>query len=768
MRSNKETYDHIPDDAELTRQQFFGKFFRTIKGKGKTKCLACAKIFSSNNRIFHALHNHCLSRPYNCEKCPKSFFLKIKRLRHMSFKHYDDYKCTECSLQFDRAKLYAEHMEKQHEVTVEIPTLNDDAIDVPPSLMKFTKKLTAVKALKQEVMMMKLKDDEGNTSSSPLFTQGPVECNDCHEEFDSSRAYRNHLRNQLCGVPSEVKKIEPPKVESPVEYNFECDICEKKFSASYALNAHRKFKHFRNTSENTVLFSKKIKFTVHCEICDFVAPRRDCLERHVKKEHKPEFKCRHCERTLSNFNYYMHHVHDNHPKALEKIQTSHKCSECQKGFRSVDILEMHKKNKHGHGFFLPENFCLACGVAYKSAENLEIHNKNIYHLALVKYLNNPAAHVPEHSRTVKQIKPEPLETEAMNVKTQEDDSKNDPIERMLIRKLRSSNEPPAKRSRHYSPSTKIEEPSTADETTLMSVTDEASTVDEAINETPTIDKHRDEPKVDENINDTPIADEAMEKDLTDEEPSSTTAASNYDNLEYEYLKYLQCSDGVYKCAICGKTKKLRKYMLHHLKQHEEVTTYGCSQCPEKFLFKRKYESHLKSHENVEDIYHSEDVCIDEHPRFQETAKAVTSEIKCQICQTTFKLTIMLNRHNSHWHSDENPHKHLSMTDQKAKNEQPKNDLAVIKLLKCKHCLEAFIKPIELNEHLKARHNSEVDDQLTELNETQSSDELETNKNEKFICAKCKIVFHEKKFLENHQKFFCMHRHIKNDQVINEQ
>lgn len=712
---DKNTYDDVPDDGELTRQQFFGKFFRCIKGKKKTKCLACTKIFSSNNRLFHAWHNHGTRRPFYCEFCPKGFFQTIKRLKHISLKHPDTIKCTECSLQFDRSKKYANHMMTEHQITVEVPDCIDDDIDVPADKLKFTKKLTAVRALKEE-----LKDLEATSSASPLplFAQGPVKCNDCDEDFDSSRAYRNHLRNHTCGVPSEVKEIVKPKEVPVLEYNHQCDICEKKFAAAFALNAHRKFKHFRDTlaEKKKRVFREKIRYEVHCEICDFVSQRRDYVEHHVKQVHKPEFYCRHCKRTISNFNYYMYHIHEHHPRVVETLQTSHKCSDCKKGFRSAETLDMHKKNKHGPGVSPPEYFCFPCGVGYKSSEGLEVHYKNIYHLAIVKFLDNPSAHVPEHSKAVKRIKTEPVDAVMVEIQSQLlfEENDNDPLENMLVRKLRSSDEPPMKRARLASPPIAISTPST-----------------------------------------------------TCNSPSTTiSATATSDDDKLEYLQFLQCIDGVFKCGICGKTKKVRKYMLHHLKQHDEVPTYGCSQCPEKFLFKKKYEIHLKSHETTEDKYQSADVSIDEHPRFQETTKV--NEINCQICQLSFKLTIMLNRHNSTWHGEENPDKDLSMNDQKAKNEKPKQELAVIKLLKCKYCLEAFIKPIELNDHLKTKHDSESIEQLIEIDESGSSDEQESNKTETFTCEKCKIVFHEKKFLDNHQKFFCMYRQSKNDQVVNEQ
>jgi hypothetical protein len=238
----------------------------------------------------------------------------------------------------------------------------------------------------------------------------------------------------------------------------------------------------------------------------------------------------------------------------------------------------------------------------------------------------------------------------------------------------------------------------------------------------------------------------LEKKLQSFDASKSTSGED----KLDYLNFMQFQDGVYTCGICAKTKHVRKHMLHHLKQHSEVPTFQCEKCPEKFVFKKKYEKHVMEHEN--------DMNIDEHPKFQDILHE-KNEIKCQICQMNFKLTIMLNRHNTTWHSEENEFRELSMNEQKAKKEESKHELAPIKLLRCKHCLQAFIKPLELKEHLKVKHNSESMDQPPE------EDSLK--------CEKCKLSFDEKKFLENHQKFFCVHRQVKSESettknVINEQ
>lgn len=733
LKRSKNTFNDIPDDIEFTREQFYGKFYRSIKGlRGlKTKCLACQKTFSSKNRKLHAVHNHATTRPMKCELCDVGFFLAVKRMKHMNRKHRDDYKCTVCGVQFDRGINYVEHMEKEHQVTVTVPLVDDKLVQVTNNDMRFTKKVTAVRALG------KLNNKETNSCDTSFVSSslGPWKCDECTEEFDSSRAHRIHLRHHLNGgtfVKQIPEFVEPQKEIKTNEPNQECDICEKKFSTPLALSAHKSFKH---KTESMIALSRKrkadrIKYDVDCDMCDFVSPRRDYVEHHVKHNHKPEFFCKHCLRTLSNYNIYLYHINESHPKAIEVLQFAKKCNECQKSFRTDENLKMHQEYKHGINAVQRPHRCQPCGVVFKNESLFEQHNQNHYHSGLVKFLSNQSIGKPHTPRTPFgrpqpssslihrpltrfKVKNEPVEVEAMKFygheNTQESDVDKDPFKKMLERKIDDLNEPPAKRARLAAPS-----PTPA------------------------------------HVN--------------------TPQSSDDTNDKLEYLKYLQTHADGFKCGICGKKKAVRKYMLHHLKQHDEVPTYKCPKCPEKFVFRTKYDKHLLSHESHSGLGNElrQEMNVDEeHPKFQDLPKEVPTAIKCGICQMNFKLTIMLNRHNSTWHSDDNFDKRLSMSEQKAKKDEPKQEVAVLKLLKCKLCQQAFIKPLELKEHLKEEHNTESNDIQMDLEQCQSSAQGEPNKSGIFSCDKCKIHYTEKKFLENHQRHFCIHRE-KGDQAMNEQ
>jgi KRAB domain-containing zinc finger protein len=685
----KKNFDDIPDDIELTREQFFGKFFRSIKrdpasgGELKTKCLACFKIFSSKNRLFHAMHNHALDRPFKCELCPQKFFISSKRVWHMSRFHPEDYKCSLCHVQFDRAYQFVDHMQEEHAINLNIPLPDAATINVPSDVMRYTKKITATRTLLKQKRLGIVEESPVESPSASLdsfallscfLEEESLKCSECHEEFESGRSLRIHMRNHSNG--GDIKPFIVPEKPKIVEYTHECNICFKKFSAPFALNAHKKFKHGTDASGAPLAKRRKIdkerpKFDVECDMCEFTAHRRDYVEHHVKNMHKPEFHCRHCARILSNFNIYVHHMSEYHPHVDEDLQRYHKCPECHKAFKMIENMKLHLENKHRSRRETPDNYCKVCCVVYKDAAGFEIHNQNHVHKNMVKFMErkfNDGDSWEDMGET------EDFEFSVVSDYPEEDEEEPtaeeetcDPFQKMLERKLRS-----------------------------------------------------------------------YEK---------SKSSSEEDKLDY--LNFMQAHNGVYTCGICGKMKTVRKHMLHHLKQHSEVPTFQCEHCPEKFVFKRKYEKHLLDHQN--------DTNVDEHPKFQEILPA-KNEIKCQICQMTFKLTIMLNRHNSTWHSEDNELRELSMTDQKTKKEE----LAPIKLLRCKHCLQAFIKPLDLKEHLKVKHNSESMDQPPD----EAVDAA-------LRCDKCKLTFEEKKFLENHQKFFCVHRQVKSEgeatkNVINEQ
>lgn len=651
----------------MTREQFTKKFLRAIRpsaGDPQSNCTACDKVFSSKNRYFHVLHNHVVNRPYGCEFCSLRFFTTFKRIQHMNLKHAKENKCETCMVQFERSNKYAQHLKEEHDINFQVAN-NFDDLDVLSSNLRFTKKSTAVRVLMREQQRA---EKRAISLDSSYYSMQEKNCEICNIEFDSSRSFRQHMRDHaVLGVlPIPVKQtlpqVELPKVEPPREYQFQCHICEKKFLALFALNAHKKFKHFIN-SDNTPLVSKqrniKQKFEVNCEICSFSSFRRDYVEHHNKQAHKGEFQCHACDRILSGYNSYIHHIKVSHTKCKLNLSKQHKCMECKhdKYFKFEESLSRHQKERHGSNQLKNDCFCEYCHLLFRSKSLYECHLEGYKHKAIQGFFDRMRS-LPKANGSIK-------------IEKQEE-------------KLINEDE------------------------------------DESVSKRPRLDVEN-------------------------------AATSDEDKLEY--LKYLQhLPNGSYKCTICSKTKATRKFLLHHLKQHEEIPTFNCTKCPERFVFKRKFEKHLLMHENGSAASSEErstdehEMIENEHPKFQDMKKTST-EIRCSICDTNFKLTIQLNKHNTTWHGEENPNKELSMQVQKNKSKE------FIKILRCKYCIEAFMKADDLKNHMKLAHESELNS---------------TNEQMKFTCKKCNLSFNEKQYLENHQKLFCIHRNIEADKDRNDE
>lgn len=611
-------------------------------------------------------------------------------------------------------------MKKCHQITVDLPTYADEVIDRPFQEMRFIKNVSLQKQLIKtnrgpaQLSLETLTDNsmtDWDTSSSAMMSHEAFRCAECDIEFDSARSLRNHARSFHVHGVSFIGENSEIKDEIVDEKLHECSICSKRFSAAFSLNAHMKFKHNSEgqQAESTVNLNRKRKVSekpkhdFECDICDFVTYRRDYVEHHVRAQHPNEFMCRECLRTLSTFSFYLYHMDQRHKKIKVDLQDSHKCSKCDRYFKFEENLHQHMESKHSDRKTLPENYCNICCVSYKEHSSLESHRITHMHKGLQLFLEKRSETVNVH------------QTEVQADVNDGDDS------------------------------LKIKED-----------TFTATTEAEDVTQTST--------------------DEPPEKILRLQPPEkhrATAGSSEEDKLDY--LNFLIYQDGIFVCGICGRKKTFRKRMLHHLKQHSEIPTYDCPSCRERFVFKRKYESHLKTHQSQPAVptLRPEEVNAEEHPRFQDVP---SPEIKCHICKINLKMNFMLNRHNATWHSDDNPLKDLNMNEQKAKKEvtEQEPEVGIIKLLRCKHCFEAFIQPDDLVSHLKTKHNSNSIDQPPASCKVEEEESYDKSQNvadgaqQIFSCDKClKCVFHERKFLDNHQKFFCANRQVKIDTTDND-
>lgn len=686
-------------DGGMSRDNFTGKYLSRfhVDGELHLKCSACNKSFLAKHKRFHLIQHHAKTRPFGCELCDSRFISNFKRIKHMEIHHPNDFNCQICNKQFEKSVIYAKHMEELHKMNIKVNS--NINVDINGDDMLYYEKVKKVKSNLSTITSNSI--EESDNSSFNLIES--LHCDVCNIDCDSSRSYRQHMRDHVGGVDSmlgnsrikvekQSKKTIKPVVPAQL---YPCDLCDKQLSSALARNAHRNFKHGVYKEKQTIP-SQKVE--IICEICQFTSYRRDYLEQHMKQQHRGEFKCPHCKRALSSYNYYAYHLETHHFTKPDLSQLF-KCSDCDSYFNIEENLQLHRDVYHGENPPQRSHFCKLCTMNFRSISHLTTHLETYTHKNLTNFFNGTL-------QITSKIKEEPCER---NPTENHPEKNNDKRE-----KQNDNVEPKAKRIKL----------------------------------------------------------------------SNVESITEHDKLEY--MKYLQTTEsGHFKCGICGKMKSLRKYMLHHLKQHKEVPTYDCDKCPERFVFKTKFDKHMELHENggvvtmngttsnvnndkAESsliIKPKEDVIEDEHPKFQEMKKN-PPEIKCTICNLTFKLTIMLNKHNSTWHSESNPFKELTMSDQKQKKSN--ETISVIKFLRCEHCKEAFLKQEELENHVKTVHKKTTnDDNDADADDDEEDDNMDLEPTTIFSCDKCPLKFQNIKFLENHQKFFCIHRN-QPKLVVNEQ
>lgn len=114
-----------------------------------------------------------------------------------------------------------------------------------------------------------------------------------------------------------------------------------------------------------------------------------------------------------------------------------------------------------------------------------------------------------------------------------------------------------------------------------------------------------------------------------------------------YLNFIVCQENSFSCAICGFVAVARKMIICHLKNHDQVPSYSCSKCTEKFFFKLKLQEHLEGHAQ------------DENQPDHKTGDK-TSVKTCITCDKSFDTISELIDHNLAWHSKSNANRCFPM------------------------------------------------------------------------------------------------------------
>lgn len=587
--SSYEYYELVPDDIEMSKDQFYAKFMR-VKTDDSTRahCLACGISFRDCNRRQHIDIYHATTKAFSCDFCLMRYSAKSKLKTHMSIKHTEDYKCSKCDIQFIKGQQYLDHMKDEHGEKLNI-NLSEDQ-DVSCEDLKYVRTLEKNK-------INESKTNAENSTEMECALEEKVNCQYCNQEFNSERMHRNHLRLDCSSNPNNMSiqsadigssnlQLDPDDEMNSQE--FPCEFCDKICTSKKMHIGHRNW-HVRIMK----LPSEKPKSTLYdCEVCSEVFAEQRKLYGHIKRFHKSEFYCGQCGSQSGSYIRAKAHLMSQHPKKVKlEMSRRHKCPQCFRFFNMIDSLNDHIKHIHVDNAVEKSNYCLACGIAFPNEKMFKEHQESYQHKKYEELFN------AERDRDLAG-EPETYNEEQES----EDDNPGTAFDGSSLS---------LKRKRGHSTNSWASTSSSS----MTSSTVENSTKFDDFSQT--IKKEKLE------------FDSAVE---TTEEPGDDDSTID----ETAYRNFMRCFDGIFKCLICEITKPERKFMLQHLKQHDQVPKYSCNQCSESFLFKVGFDKHMENHQEKTN-------CNPE--------TSPISANRCEICDIEFKLSIMLNRHNARCHSE---------------------------------------------------------------------------------------------------------------------
>ncbi|XP_059488301.1 zinc finger protein 271-like [Neocloeon triangulifer] len=384
-------------------------------GEKNHVCKVCGHKFARIENLKQHMRIHNNEKPYSCEFCGRQFRqcgpLNIHRRTHTGETPYACHLCPQKFISNNHLKLHLNNHPKilvrtEQKLKIHIKRYHEGS-------KKFTCDIC------KDELQEKKKPSQGKSDEiKNPSTEKPAKTN----EF----------------LAPEFVSLAEPKVETVHEYNvsakgnFDCDQCGAKFSNQGFWQSHcsRPHQHLCNqcgklrisrTAEHLcrhqcekckIYIDGKDAFTVHqvkcyirsftCDLCGFVAYRRQKITNHIKIAHflkmDEEYKfkscwCEICKRKFStSFALQQHklrkhegvlmcsvcfkrfetkeerrkHVQETHSK--EKV--SFECPECGKKLCSKFSVKLHVDNIHRK---LRPHLCQVCGSSFITAGHLKLH-----------------------------------------------------------------------------------------------------------------------------------------------------------------------------------------------------------------------------------------------------------------------------------------------------------------------------------------------------------------------------------------------------------
>ncbi|KAF5295437.1 hypothetical protein FQA39_LY13098 [Lamprigera yunnana] len=325
----KEEHEEIEKDIKVP-----------IEIENKFTCNICNKNFScKQNFEIHQKAVHENQRPYQCDKCEKTFpyinSLKCHMLQH-SEKNEKLYICEVCKKVFNHPSSLVYHREAEHN-------------NGRKCVCNICNKSFKHKQLLQRHQLVHSNErphtcktcDASFKTRANLLNHMPIHtgekkhnCTQCSQTFAHKTSLTLHMRWHSGQKP------------------YECDVCMKTFSQKGNLAEHKRI----HTGEKPYC----------CDHCGRKFTTSSQFKLHIKR-HTGErpWRCEYCSKTFLHKNTWMCHTR------RHRNERPYQCKQCLRGFTEQWALKKHERLHTGEKPYV----CDICQRSFADCSNLTKHKK---------------------------------------------------------------------------------------------------------------------------------------------------------------------------------------------------------------------------------------------------------------------------------------------------------------------------------------------------------------------------------------------------------
>ncbi|RUS89493.1 hypothetical protein EGW08_002726 [Elysia chlorotica] len=339
-----------------------------IKKKLLYKCGHCKRVFFTRPALSRHLIKHTNTKPFQCEKCLKSFRDKTDLVHHFKT-HTKPVQCPACYTTFSKSLYLRNHLNNgcpSHRSDDRITVLEDSRCLCKVCDKVLKSKANAIRHLRihdfQERLKLKQETGNNNFESATGLSQ---DTSDHYKPLDSSIGFQC----LLCGEEMRFKSFMVTHVRMHLNQRpFKCEHCPKSFFARHVLRKHE-LNHTR---------------PYKCPVCGKGFMRRYQMTKHFSKRHNlpdgaedpmeditelPDRKmiqCDICGKTMKQCHKRMMLYHIR----LHKDVRPFKCDHCPKSFISATARKKHSLT-HTKPYV-----CQVCGMGFSRRYLLTKHFKS--------------------------------------------------------------------------------------------------------------------------------------------------------------------------------------------------------------------------------------------------------------------------------------------------------------------------------------------------------------------------------------------------------